>query len=75
MRPSRDSEARNDETPDTAASYIASLTEQLAALARRNGLDALGYILDMAQLEAHQVSKESCQGSACPRLLPPPPAN
>ena len=46
-----------DETPDSAAHYIASLTEELAQLARRNGLDTLGYILDMARMEADQNTK------------------
>jgi hypothetical protein len=75
MQRARDSKPGTDETPGTAALYIASLAEELAALARGNGLDALGYILDMAQLEAQQVSKQSRQASVCPRLLPPPTAN
>ncbi len=33
-----------------AANYVAELTGELAAIARRHGLDALGYILDMARL-------------------------
>jgi len=46
------------ETPDSVALYIASLTEELAQIARRNGLDTLSYILEMARLEADQVAKE-----------------
>lgn len=46
------------ETADSVAQYIATITHELAPIARRNGLDTLGYILDMAQLEADQVSKE-----------------
>jgi hypothetical protein len=42
------------ETPDSAAVYIASLAEQLAELARRNGLQTLSYILEMARIEADQ---------------------
>ena len=45
------------ETPDSAAHYIATMTEELALLARRNGLETLGYILDMARLEADQNAK------------------
>jgi len=45
------------ETPDSAAHYIATLTEELARLARRNGLDTLSYILEMARLEADQITK------------------
>ena len=40
-----------------AANYVAELSKELAALARRHGLDALGYILDMAQLEAENVTR------------------
>ena len=46
------------ETPDSAAHYIATLTEELARIARRNGLDTLSYILEMARLEADQITKE-----------------
>lgn len=46
------------ETPDSAAQYIAILTHELAQIARRNGLDTLSYILEMARLEADQVAKE-----------------
>jgi hypothetical protein len=35
-----------------AAAYVAELSAGLAAIARRHGLDTLGYILDMAQEEA-----------------------
>ena len=38
-----------------AASYVASLTADLAVLARRNGLDTLGYLLEMARLEAESA--------------------
>lgn len=57
--PDRDdiSGPNGDETPDSAAHYIASLTEELAQLARRNGLDTLSYILEMARLEADQSTK------------------
>jgi hypothetical protein len=35
-----------------AATYIASMTTELALIARRHGLDTLSYILEMARLEA-----------------------
>jgi hypothetical protein len=54
-----DSEAGNGkETPDSTASYIAALTEELAKMARRNGLDTLSFILEMAHIEADQAAKE-----------------
>jgi hypothetical protein len=46
------------ETPDSTAQYIATLTRELAELARRNGLDTLSYILEMARIEADQVANE-----------------
>jgi hypothetical protein len=44
------------EMPDTAL-YIASMTIELARLARGHHLDTLAYLLDMARLEADQVAK------------------
>jgi hypothetical protein len=43
-------------TPQATAAYIADLTGNLARLARRNGLPTLGYILDMARVEAEASS-------------------
>ena len=43
--------------PD-AALYIASFVDELARLAKRHDLEALAYILDMARLEANEVSKQ-----------------
>jgi len=42
--------------PD-AAVYIASIAGELSQLAKRHELEALAYLLDMARLEADQVSK------------------
>jgi hypothetical protein len=39
------------------AEYIAAFADELAHLAKQNGLDPLAFILDMARLEADQVSK------------------
>ncbi len=41
----------------SAVLYIASLTNELARLASSHGLDTLAYLLDMARIEADQVSK------------------
>ena len=46
-------------TAGAAAAYIASLSEELAHLARRHGLNPLGYILEMARLEADQIARDS----------------
>jgi hypothetical protein len=42
--------------PSGAASYIADMTRDLATLARQNGLDTLGYLLDIARLEAEAAA-------------------
>jgi hypothetical protein len=42
---------------EAAAAYLAELTGDLAAIARRHGLDALGYLLDMAKLEAENATR------------------
>ena len=40
-----------------AARYVAELSAELATIARQYGLDALGYILDMARLEAESETR------------------
>ena len=42
-----------------AASYVATLAADLALIAKSHGLDTLGYILDMARLEADNVARNS----------------
>jgi hypothetical protein len=48
-----------DEPGDRAAvaSYVATLSADLATMARRNGLDTLGYLLEMVRLEAESASR------------------
>jgi hypothetical protein len=43
--------------PAAAANYVAELTASLAVIARKHGFDTLGYILDMARLEAESASR------------------
>lgn len=52
-------EAEAGESPKAAATYIATLAEELAQIARNHGLEPLGYILEMARLEADQIAKGS----------------
>jgi hypothetical protein len=50
---------RKDDVPEdreAAAVYIADLAGDLARIARRHGLDTLGYLLDMARLEARNAA-------------------
>ena len=44
---------------DTAsvANYVASLSADLASMARRHGLYTLGYLLDMARFEVKNVTR------------------
>lgn len=41
------------------ATYVASLSGDLASMARRTGLDTLGYLLEMARLEAESVIRHN----------------
>ncbi len=43
--------------PVAAATYVAELTASLATIARKHGFETLGYILDMARLEAENASR------------------
>jgi hypothetical protein len=41
------------------ASYVATLSNDLASMARRTGLDTLGYLLDMVRLEAESQTRHN----------------
>ena len=43
---------------DEVAAYVAELTAELAEVARRSGLHTLGYLLDMARLEAENAARD-----------------
>lgn len=62
-----DATAPND--PAVLASYVAQISGELARLSRENGLTTLAYILEMARLEARNVSLKN--GDTAP---PHPPA-
>jgi hypothetical protein len=40
---------------NAAASYIADLSSSLAVMARENGFNALGYLLELAHMEAQDI--------------------
>jgi hypothetical protein len=42
-----------------AANYLAAITADLASIARSHGLDVLGYLLDMARVEAENISRQA----------------
>ena len=39
------------------ASYVATLSADLAALSRRSGLDTIAYLLEMVRLEAESAAR------------------
>jgi hypothetical protein len=41
------------------ASYVATLSADLAVMARSTGLDTLGYLLEMVRLEAESTTRHS----------------
>jgi hypothetical protein len=58
IRPVRDGDAGPpDGDRAAAAAYVAVLTAELAAIARRHNLNTLSYLLDMARLEAEGTSE------------------
>ncbi len=44
------------------ANYVASLSADLATMARRSGLDTIGYLLEMVRLEAENETRHSQNG-------------
>jgi hypothetical protein len=54
-----------------AANYVATLSAELALVARRHGFDALGYILDMARLEAENAARHTNGGGQDGNSRPP----
>ena len=56
--------APGDQPTRTAvASYVATLTADLSVMARRSGLDTLGYLLEMVRLEAENAIRHPQHGS------------
>jgi hypothetical protein len=54
--------AEHKEEPNgqaAVASYVASLSNDLAAMSRRTGLDTLGYLLEMVRLEAESLTRHN----------------
>ena len=53
-RRSQTDRTSRDGGPDEAAGFIAEAVSDLSRVARRHGLDTLGFLLDMAQMEAEE---------------------
>jgi hypothetical protein len=49
-------------TRTQVANYVATMSSDLATMARRNGLDTLGYLLEMVRLEAENVTRHAQNG-------------
>jgi hypothetical protein len=63
IRPGKSGESEPKEGEKVAtAAYVAALTADLAALARKQKLDTLGYLLDMARLEAESSARSETDG-------------
>ena len=58
QRPSGDLASR-----EAVASYVAAMSADLASMARRTGLDTLGYLLEMVRLEAESARRRDGQGT------------
>ena len=41
------------------ASYVAAISNDLAMMSRRTGLDTLGYLLEMVRLEAESLTRQN----------------
>lgn len=44
------------------ANYVASMSNDLAAMARKSGFDTLGYLLEMVRLEAESLTRHNGDG-------------
>ena len=62
-------EETDQQTPNQAAAYIAELSASLSSIARRHRLDTLGYILDMARLEAEMLAHGPTGNGGTPEQL------
>jgi hypothetical protein len=57
-------ETRDIDGEAALASYVATVSSDLAVMARRSGLDTLGYLLEMVRLEAESLVRESSSESS-----------
>ena len=57
-RPSGDVASR-----EAVASYVATMSADLASMARRSGLDTLGHLLEMVRLEAESARRRDGQST------------
>jgi hypothetical protein len=46
-------------SPTMVANYVATMSADLASIARQSGLDTLGYLLEMVRLEAENLTRHA----------------
>jgi hypothetical protein len=51
----------NETGSSAVAIYVATMAADLAAMAKRTGLDTLSYLLEMVRLEAESVARHNGQ--------------
>ena len=56
-RPGSSTEREPPGDREAVAAYVAAMSADLSAIARRHHLDTLGYLLDMARLEAENTAQ------------------
>ncbi|MDP2411822.1 MAG: hypothetical protein Q8M26_16245 [Pseudolabrys sp.] len=56
------SEPMHPATSTAVASYVATMSNDLASMARKSGLDTLGYLLEMVRLEAESLMRHTGDG-------------
>jgi hypothetical protein len=52
----------DDAARTQVANYVATISGDLANMARRNGLDTIGYLLEMVRLEAENETRHTQNG-------------
>ena len=49
--------------PHALGVYMATMTASMARIARQNGFEALGYLLELAHLEAETIRRQQSTGT------------
>lgn len=60
--PPREADEPGDGGPGEAARFVSRSVGELAQLSRRHGHDMLGYLLEMAQMEADEIVRREVSG-------------
>ena len=57
-------QTRSSEPGSRTANYVATMSADLATMARRTGLETLCYLLEMVRLEAENVTRHRQNGGS-----------